>query len=246
MPLCRIDYDRSEKREYQNDEDKGHYYLHLVFVPKKLSVLSRCIRGTRVTEYEMNVFPPRTNDNSLDVEAEKELLTLFDNKELGDVVVGRAEVPIPPTIMTYSTDSKNHQAGDVIMSGDSPRIYDTVQIVCEMEMKNGEETPVIPMNQLISRALAMREYRINSGSWYDAADYEGSNDDADDANIINDDPIQQQPPQQQQPQQQRQRPQFTKRQERNRQGSGIYPRFLTFPLQALIHNYSTTSKHQVR
>lgn len=206
MPLCRIDYDRSEKREYQNDEDKGHYYLHLVFVPKKLSVLSRCIRGTRVTEYEMNVFPLRTKDNSLDVESEKELLMQFDNKELDDVVIGRAEVPIPPTIMTYSTDSKNHQAGDVIMSGDSPRIYDTVQIVCEMKMENGGEIPVIPMNQLISRALAMREYRINSGSWYDAADYAESNNDADDANVINDDPIQQQPPQQQ-----RQRPQFTRR-----------------------------------
>lgn len=194
MPLCKVDYDRSEVRDYQNEADAGHQYLSLTLVPKTMNRMMRSYMGN-LAEYKLNFFPTRNSDMEIDQEFEDALIADFNNKALGEVYVERVEVEIPPTLMTYTSGENK---GEVITVGGVEKVYTTVQITCLMKEKadkSGME-PAIPMNRLKSQALRMREQRINSGLWFDATG-EAPNE-ADTANIVTveeeaETPAQQQP-----------------------------------------------------
>lgn len=180
MPLCKVDYDRSEVRDYQNEADAGHQYLSLTLVPKTMNRMMRSYMGN-LAEYKLNFFPTRNSDMEIDQEFEDALIADFNNKALGEVYVERVEVEIPPTLMTYTFGENK---GEVITVGGVDKVYTTVQITCLMKEKadkSGME-PAIPMNRLKSQALRMREQRINSGLWFDATG-EAPNE-ADTANIV--------------------------------------------------------------
>lgn len=201
MPLCKVDYDRSEVRDYQNEADAGHQYLSLTLVPKTMNSLMRSYMGS-LAEYHLNFFPPRDRDTSeIDQEFEDELIADFNKKALHEVYVERVEVEIPPTLMTYTSGENK---GEIITVGGVEKVYTTVQITCLMKEKadkSGME-PAIPMNRLKSQALRMREQRINSGLWFDATSE--APDEADTANIVTVEEETEAP--KQQPTQQQQRP----------------------------------------
>lgn len=180
MPLCKVDYDRSEVRDYQNEADAGHQYLSLTLVPKTMNRMMRSYMGN-LAEYKLNFFPTRNSDMEIDQEFEDALIADFNNKALGEVYVERVEVEIPPTLMTYTSGENK---GEVITVGGVEKVYTTVQITCLMKEKadkSGME-PAIPMNRLKSQALRMREQRINSGLWFDATGE--APDEADTANMV--------------------------------------------------------------
>lgn len=180
MPLCKVDYDRSEVRDYKNEADAGHQYLSLTLVPKTMTRLMQSYMGN-LAEYKLNFFPKRNSDMEINQEFEDTLIADFNNKALGDVYVERVEVEIPPTLMTYTFGGNK---GEIITVGGVEKVYTTVQITCLMKEKadkSGME-PAIPMNRLKSQALRMREQRINSGLWFDATGE--APDEADTANIV--------------------------------------------------------------
>lgn len=173
MPLCRIDYDRSEIRDFTSEADKDHQYLSLVFVPKKMSILTQANLGTRGASFQMNFYPQRDSSNTIDADFEKLMLDAFENKELEDELVDHVSVEIPPTIMTYQSDSKTHQAGDMIMEGKYPRIYTSIKLTCLMKKgKDGVEEPIQSMNELKTRAIAIRDYRLKQQQWLEPTEAE--------------------------------------------------------------------------
>lgn len=205
MPLCKIDYERSEVREYQNEADKGHSYLHLMFIPKSMNLVEQSFMGN-MSEYPLNIFPKRDSEMNIDEAFEDALLDAFEKKQLGDTMIDRVEVEIPPTLMTYSSGANQ---GNVIQENGVDKVYTTLQIICVMKEKADKSgwEPSIPMNRLKAQAARIREQRINSGSWIDATTTDDSHE-ADIANIINpdeEDVAPRQQPQQRQPS--RQQPQ---------------------------------------
>lgn len=203
----KVDYDRSEIVEFQSDADKGHNYLRLIFVPEKMSLLERAAKG-RSSEYQMNFYPQRDNEGTINQEFEDAIINAFNNKEIDKepVYVDRVSVEIAPVVMTYQTDSRrgNYSKGDVIMEGNNARIYTSIQLTCLMKIVKGEEVPIMSENELKTRANAIREYRIDEGQWYDAKEYLASvNDETEEEeqpDIINDEPEQsKQQPQNRQP-----------------------------------------------
>lgn len=203
----KVDYDRSEIVEFQSDADKGHNYLRLIFVPEKMSLLERAAKG-RSSEYQMNFYPQRDNEGTINQEFEDAIIDAFNNKEIDKepVYVDRVSVEIAPVVMTYQTDSRrgNYSKGDVIMEGNNARIYTSIQLTCLMKIVKGEEVPMMSENELKTRANAIRAYRINEGQWYDAEEYLASvNDETEEEeqpDIINDEPEQpKQQPQNRQP-----------------------------------------------
>lgn len=203
----KVDYDRSEIVEFQSDADKGHNYLRLIFVPEKMSLLERAAKG-RSSEYQMNFYPQRGNEGTINQEFEDAIINAFNNKEIDKepVYVDRVSVEIAPVVMTYQTDSRrgNYSKGDVIMEGNNARIYTSIQLTCLMKIVKGEEVPMISENELKTRANAIRAYRIDEGQWYDAEEYLASvNDETEEEerpDIINDEPEQpKQQPQNRQP-----------------------------------------------
>lgn len=203
----KVDYDRSEIVEFQSDVDKGHSYLRLIFVPEKMSLLERAAKG-RSSEYQMNFYPQRDNEGTINQEFEDAIIDAFNNKAIDKepVYVDRVSVKIAPVVMTYQTDSRrgNYSKGDVIMEGNNARIYTSIQLTCLMKIVKGEEVPMMSENELETRANAIRAYRIDEGQWYDAKEYLASvNDDTEEEeqpDIINDEPEQpKQQPQNRQP-----------------------------------------------
>lgn len=203
----KVDYDRSEIVEFQSEEDKGHKYLRLIFVPEKMSLLERAAKG-RSSEYSMNFYPQRNNDGTINQEFEDAIIDAFNNKEIDKepVYVDRVSVEIAPVVMTYQTDSRrgNYSKGDVIMEGNNARIYTSIQLTCLMKIVKGEEVPMMSENELKTRANAIRAYRIDEGQWYDAEEYlANTNDETEEGeqpDIINDEPEQpKQQPQNRQP-----------------------------------------------
>ena len=203
----KVDYDRSEIVEFQSDADKGHNYLRLTFVPEKMSLLERAAKG-RSSEYQMNFYPQRDNEGAIKQEFEDAIINAFNNKELDKepVYVDRVSVEIAPVVMTYQTDSRrgNYSKGDVIMEGNTARIYTSIQLTCLMKIVKGEEVPMMSENELKTRANAIRAYRIDEGQWYDAEEYlANTNDETEEEeqpDIINDEPEQpKQQPQNRQP-----------------------------------------------
>lgn len=203
----KVDYDRSEIVEFQSDADKGHNYLRLIFVPEKMSLLERAAKG-RSSEYQMNFYPQRDNEGTINQEFEDAIINAFNNKEIDKepVYVDRVSVEIAPVVMTYQTDSRrgNYSKGDVIMEGNNARIYTSIQLTCLMKIVKGEEVPIMSENELKTRANAIREYRIDEGQWYDAKEYLASVNDKteeeEQPDIINDEPEQsKQQPQNRQP-----------------------------------------------
>lgn len=170
----KVDYDRSEIVEFQSDADKGHNYLRLIFVPEKISLLERAVKG-RSSEYQMNFYPQRNNDGVIIQEFENDIIDAFNNKEIDKepVYVDRVSVEIAPVVMTYQTDSRrgNYSKGDIIMEGNNARIYTSIQLTCLMKIVKGEEVPIMSENELKTRANAIRAYRIDEGQWYDAEEY---------------------------------------------------------------------------
>lgn len=170
----KVDYDRSEIVEFQSDTDKGHSYLRLIFVPEKMSLLERATKG-RSSEYQMNFYPQRDNEGTINQEFEDAIIDAFNNKEIDKepVYVDRVSVEIAPVVMTYQTDSRrgNYSKGDVIMEGNNARIYTSIQLTCLMKIVKGEEVPTMSENELKTRANAIRAYRIAEGQWYDAEEY---------------------------------------------------------------------------
>ena len=206
----KVDYDRSEIVEFQSDADKGHNYLRLIFVPEKMSLLERAAKG-RSSEYQMNFYPQRDNEGTINQEFEDAIINAFNNKEIDKepVYVDRVSVEIAPVVMTYQTDSRrgNYSKGDVIMEGNNARIYTSIQLTCLMKIVKGEEVPMMSENELKTRANAIRAYRIDEGQWYDAEEYlANTNDETEEEeqpDIINDEPEQpKQQPQNRQPKQQ--------------------------------------------
>lgn len=203
----KVDYDRSEIVEFQSEEDKGHKYLRLIFVPEKMSLLERAAKG-RSSEYSMNFYPQRDNEGTINQEFEDAIINAFNNKEIDKepVYVDRVSVEIAPVVMTYQNDSRrgNYSKGDVIMEGNNARIYTSIQLTCLMKLVKGEEEPIMSENELKTRANAIRAYRIDEGQWYDAEEYLASvNDETEEEeqpDIINDEPEQpKQQPQNRQP-----------------------------------------------
>lgn len=203
----KVDYDRSEIVEFQSDADKGHNYLRLIFVPEKMSLLERAAKG-RSSEYQMNFYPQRDNEGTINQEFEDAIINAFNNKEIDKepVYVDRVSVEIAPVVMTYQTDSRrgNYSKGDVIMEGNNARIYTSIQLTCLMKIVKDEEVPIMSENELKTRANAIRAYRIDEGQWYDAKEYlANTNDETEEEeqpDIINDEPEQQkQQPQNRQP-----------------------------------------------
>ena len=201
------DYDRSEIVEFQSDADKGHNYLRLIFVPEKMSLLERAAKG-RSSEYQMNFYPQRDNEGTINQEFEDAIIDAFNNKEIDKepIYVDRVSVEIAPVVMTYQTDSRrgNYSKGDVIMEGNNARIYTSIQLTCLMKIVKGEEVPMMSENELKTRANAIRAYRIDEGQWYDAEEYlANTNDETEEEeqpDIINDEPEQpKQQPQNRQP-----------------------------------------------
>lgn len=191
----KVDYDRSEIVEFQSEEDKGHKYLRLIFVPEKMSLLERAAKG-RSSEYSMNFYPQRNNDGTINQEFEDAIIDAFNNKEIDKepVYVDRVSVPITPVVMTYQNDSRrgNFSKGDIIMEGNTARIYTSIQLTCLMKIVKGEEEPIMSENELKTRANAIRAYRIDEGQWYDAEEYlANTNDETEEEeqpDIINDEP----------------------------------------------------------
>lgn len=203
----KVDYNRSEIVEFQSDADKGHNYLRLIFVPEKISLLERAAKG-RSSEYQMNFYPQRDNEGTINQEFEDAIIDAFNNKEIDKepVYVDRVSVEIAPVVMTYQTDSRrgNYSKGDVIMEGNNARIYTSIQLTCLMKIVKGEEVPMMSENELKTRANAIRAYRIDEGQWYDAEEYlANTNDETEEEeqpDIINDEPEQpKQQPQNRQP-----------------------------------------------
>ena len=203
----KVDYDRSEIVEFQSDADKGHNYLRLIFVPEKMSLLERAAKG-RSSEYQMNFYPQRDNEGTINQEFEDAIIDAFNNKEIDKepVYVDRVSVPIAPVVMTYQNDSRrgNFSKGDIIMEGNTARIYTSIQLTCLMKIVKGEEEPIMSENELKTRANAIRAYRIDEGQWYDAEEYlANTNDETEEEeqpDIINDEPEQpKQQPQNRQP-----------------------------------------------
>lgn len=202
----KVDYDRSEIVEFQSDADKGHNYLRLIFVPEKMSLLERAVKG-RSSEYQMNFYPQRDNEGAINQEFEDAIIDAFNNKEIDKepVYVDRVSVEIAPVVMTYQTDSKkgNYSKGDIVMEGNNARIYTSIQLTCLMKIVKGEEVPIMSENELKTRANAIRAYRIDEGQWYDAEEYLASvNDETEEEeqpDIINDEPEQPKQPQNRQP-----------------------------------------------
>lgn len=204
----KVDYDRSEIVEFQSKADKGHKYLRLIFVPEKMSLLERAIKG-RSSEYQMNFYPQRDNEGTISQEFEDAIIDAFNNKAIDKepVYVDRVSVEIAPVVMTYQTDSRrgNYSKGDVIMEGNNARIYTSIQLTCLMKIVKGEEVPIMSENELKTRANAIRAYRIDEGQWYDAEEYlANANDETEEEeeqpDIINDEPEQpKQQPQKHQP-----------------------------------------------
>ena len=203
----KVDYDRSEIVEFQSDTDKGHNYLRLIFVPEKMSLLERAAKG-RSSEYQMNFYPQRDSDGTINQEFEDAIIEAFNNKEIDKepVYVDRVSVEIAPVVMTYQTDSRkgSYSKGDVIMEGNNARIYTSIQLTCLMKIVKGEEVPIMSENELKTRANAIRAYRIAEGQWYDAEEYlANTNDETEEEeqpDIINDEPEQpKQQPQNSQP-----------------------------------------------
>lgn len=203
----KVDYDRSEIVEFQSDTDKGHSYLRLIFVPEKMSLLERAAKG-RSSEYQMNFYPQRDNEGTINQEFEDAIIDAFNNKEIDKepIYVDRVSVEIAPVVMTYQTDSRsgNYSKGDVIMEGNNARIYTSIQLTCLMKIVKGEEVPMMSENELKTRANAIRAYRIAEGQWYDAEEYlANTNDETEEEeqpDIINDEPEQpKQQPQNRQP-----------------------------------------------
>lgn len=205
MPLCKIDYDRSEIREYQNEADKGHSYLHLMFIPKSMNLVEQSFMGN-MSEYPLNIFPKRDSEMNIDEAFENALLDAFEKKQLGDTMIDRVEVEIPPTLMRYSSGANQDK---IIQENGVDKVYTTLQIICVMKEKADKSgwEPSIPMNRLKAQAARIREQRINSGSWIDATTTD-DNHEAETANIIAPDEEEvapRQQPQQRQPS--RQQPQ---------------------------------------
>lgn len=204
----KVDYDRSEIVEFQSEADKGHKYLRLIFVPEKMSLLERAVKG-RLSEYQMNFYPQRDNEGTISQEFEDAIIDAFNNKAIDKepVYVDRVSVEIAPVVMTYQTDSRrgNYSKGDVIMEGNNARIYTSIQLTCLMKIVKGEEVPIMSENELKTHANAIRAYRIDEGQWYDAEEYlANANDETEEAeeqpDIINDEPEQpKQQPQDRQP-----------------------------------------------
>lgn len=194
----KVDYDRSEIVEFQSEADKGHKYLRLIFVPEKMSLLERAVKG-RSSEYQMDFYPQRDNEGTISQEFEDAIINAFNNKAIDKepVYVDRVSVEIAPVVMTYQTDSRrgNYSKGDVIMEGNNARIYTSIQLTCLMKIVKGEEVPIMSENELKTRANAIRAYRINEGQWYDAEEYlANANDETEEEeeqpDIINDEPEQ--------------------------------------------------------
>lgn len=202
----KVDYDRSEIAEFQSEEDKGHNYLRLIFIPEKMSLLERAAKG-RSSEYSMNFYPQRDSDGLINQDFEDAIIEAFNNKEIDKdpVYVDRVSVEIAPVVMTYQTDSRrgNYSKGDVIMEGNNARIYTSIQLTCLMKIVKGEEVPIMSENELKTRANAIRAYRIDEGQWYDAEEYlANANDETEEEkapDIIDDEPELKQQPQNRQP-----------------------------------------------
>lgn len=175
MPKCKINYESSEIREYQNDADKGHKYLSLILEPIEYSLLAQSKLGRNGSKISMVFYPQRDVDGNIDEVFENALIDAFNNKKLGEVYADRVEVEIPPTLMTYSSDTKNHSKGDWIMDGEQPRIITSIKLATLTKMVKGEEVPILSQNELKSQAIAIRNYRIEQEEWYEVSAWQAEN-----------------------------------------------------------------------
>ena len=166
---CKVNYELSEIRDFVNEADRGHKFLRLVYTPASLGLAEQFGYARKDVELPVILYPERDSENRIIEASEKKLIDGFLNKKFEISDVSRVSIEIPPTIMTYMSDGKNHQKGDPIMAGNAYRIYRTLEMVTFTRVENGKEVP-INQNALISRALAMRALHIEDGTWFDATE----------------------------------------------------------------------------
>lgn len=169
MPKCKIDYERSEIRNYQNDADKDYRYLRLTLVPVEMNLLAQAMLGANGSSMVMLFYPQRDSESNIDSTFEEALIKAFEEKKLGEIYADKIDVEIPPTLMTYGQDTKNHSKGDWVMDGENPRITTSIRLATLTKIVKGEEVPIISENELKARAIAIRNYRIDQGEWFEVS-----------------------------------------------------------------------------
>lgn len=167
---CKFSKELSELKSFANDAD--HCYLKAVFVPKEMNYLQTLTMGN-AAQFQINIYPGRNADSSVNEEQMNALIELFKSGDLekDEYLVGRVKVPVEPFLMKRSRNSQNGNAGDIIMDGIKPRVYDYINITTFMEMKNDEEVSVIDENTLKTRAISIKNFRIKNGDWIDYTEY---------------------------------------------------------------------------
>ena len=165
--LCKVDYQRSSIKQFNNDPTKS--YLDLVFVPKQLNILAVTELGNNA-EYRLQFFPQRDRTtNQINEIHMNQLIAAFKTQSFGDTLVERFEIPIKPCYFTYTMDvpSANITKGSIILDSTTgqPKVYSSVQITSLSKMVDGKEVPLVAMSVLESRANRLREQRIKEGAW---------------------------------------------------------------------------------
>lgn len=165
--LCKVDYQRSSIKQFSNDPTKS--YLDLVFVPKQLNILAVTELGNNA-EYRLQFFPQRDRTtNQVNEVHMNQLISAFNAKSFGDVMVERFDIAIKPCHFTYTMDvpSAGITKGSIIMDATTgqPKVYSSVQITSLSKMENGVEVPLVATSVLESRANRLREQRIKDGTW---------------------------------------------------------------------------------
>ena len=124
-------------------------------------------------QFQINIYPGRNADGSVNEEQMNALIELFKSGDLekDEYLVGRVKVPVEPFLMKRSRNSQFGEKGDIIMDGIKPRVYDYINITTFMEMKNDEEVSVIDENSLKSRAISIKNFRTKNGDWIDYTEY---------------------------------------------------------------------------
>lgn len=168
---CKLSKELSEMVPFVNDTD--HKYLRAVFVPTGMSMIESLSLGTNA-QYRMNIYPGRDNEGKINEEQYKALVSLFESGDMfkDEYNVDRIKVPVEPFLMKRSRDSQFGKKGEIIMDGVKPRVYDYINIVTFMKDDN---TPAIDENQLKTRALAIKNFRVKNNDYVDYAVYLSQN-----------------------------------------------------------------------
>lgn len=169
--LCKVDYSRSQVREYKDRSNEVHKYLDLFFIPAQMDILEQSFdQGT--TMFRIQFFPQRNADNTVNTVHEEALVQLFLNKNIPNKHVGSVEVEVAPHWRSFGQTAQGRTPGELIKNDDGTnRVFTSVTVSTLMTMENGVEKPNRPMSYYESRARNLRKARIEQtdtvGKWYE-------------------------------------------------------------------------------